>query len=243
MDENSTMRLGPGTAMALAPDGKSALVQQTRDRSRLRLLPFDERKPMDLEPAGIDYQWVRFFPDGHRLLALANEPGHPLRLYVQPAFAERSAAAGPTAGASGAGAPQGAKPYPITPPVVARNVAISLDGTKVAVFSANTGLTIYSTEPGGSSWRVPTTGSWAPLLWRDPDWLYVQQIGAYTEIPTRLARLHLPDGRIEPWKDISPVDALGVNAITKVMLSGDAHTVVFNYRRVLSELFVAIPAS
>ncbi len=222
MDNNSTMRLGTGTAMALAPDGKAALVQQTRNRSRLRVVPLDERKPIDLEPAGLDYQWVRYFPDGRRLLAMANEPGHPLRLYVQPV---------------------NGKPYPITPPVVARNVAIAPDGAKVAVFSANIGLTIYSTEAERSGSRVTTTGSWAPLLWADPEWLYVQQIGAYTQIPTRISRLHLADGRIESWKEVSPIDALGVNAITKVMLSGDARTIIFNYRRVLSELFVAIPSS
>jgi hypothetical protein len=38
---------------------------------------------------------------------------------------------------------------------------------------------------------------------------------------------------------VAPADSLGVNAITKVMVSQDARTVVFNYRRVLSELFVA----
>jgi hypothetical protein len=222
MDDNSTMRLGAGTAMALAPDGRSALVQQTRDRSRLRLLPFDERKPIDLEPSGVEYQWVRYFPDGRRLLGLANEPDRPLRLYVQPIDG---------------------KPYAITPPLVARNVAISPDGTKVAVFSANRGLAVYPTTAEGRASPVQATGMWAPLLWDDHDWLYVQQIGAYTEIPTRIARLHLPDGRIEPWKNVAPVDALGVNAITKIMLSGDARTVIFNYRRVLSELFVAVPAS
>jgi hypothetical protein len=222
MDDNSTMRLGNVVAMALAPDGKFALVQQARDRSRLRLLPLDGSKPVDLSPAGVEYQWVRYFPDGHRLLGLASEPGHPLRLYVQPLDG---------------------KPYPITPPVVARNVAISPDGAEVAVFSANAGLMIYRTGAEGQGRPVKTTGAWAPLLWDDPDWLYVQQIGAYTQIPTKIARLHLPDGRLEPWKEVAPVDALGVNAITKVMLSADARTVVFNYRRVLSELFVAIPAS
>jgi hypothetical protein len=35
---------------------------------------------------------------------------------------------------------------------------------------------------------------------------------------------------------------LGVNAITKVMISSNQKTIVFNYRRVLSELFVTEPA-
>jgi hypothetical protein len=39
--------------------------------------------------------------------------------------------------------------------------------------------------------------------------------------------------------EIDPADPLGVNAITSVMLSRDERTLVFNYRCVLSELFVA----
>jgi hypothetical protein len=38
--------------------------------------------------------------------------------------------------------------------------------------------------------------------------------------------------------EIRPRDAAGVNAITKVVLSRDTHTLIFNYRRVLSDLFI-----
>ena len=222
MSDNSTMRLGAGTAMALTPDGKFALVQDTKARSRLRLLPFGAGTPIQLPAVGLEYQWVRYFPDGKRLLALASEPGRPLRLYVQPPDRQ---------------------PYPITPPTVARNVAISPDGMKVAVFSANTGLAIYPTSAQGEKKLVQTTGSWAPLLWTRDDTLYVEEIGAYTQIPTRISRLRLPSGQIEPWKEIAPVDAAGVNAITKVMLSADSRTLIFNYRRVVSELFIAEPST
>jgi hypothetical protein len=219
LDNSSTVRLGEGSAMALTQDGRFALTVWTRDRSRLRLVPLGDGKPVELPPVGLEYQWVRYFPDGKRLLALASEPNRPLRIYVQP--------------------PTG-KPYAITPPTVARNVAISPDGTQVAVFSANNGLVIYSTAENGSEQGqiVSTEETLAPLLWKD-GWLYVQHIGAYTQIPTQISRLHLSSGRLEPWKEISPIDTLGVNAITKVMLSQDASTLVFNYRRVLSELFVA----
>ena len=81
------------------------------------------------------------------------------------------------------------------------------------------------------------------MIWTENDWLYVQHLGAYTQIPTQISRFHLPTGRLEPWRDISPADPMGVNAITKVMLSQDTKTLVFNYRRVLSELFVAEPMS
>ncbi len=138
--------------------------------------------------------------------------------------------------------PLDGKPFPITPPIVVRNVALSPDGTKVALLSAEGKLVIYPAAEGGSAGEVVPTGEpLAPLLWAQDDWLYVQHIGSYTQIPTRISRFHLPTGRLKPWKEIRPADPLGVNAITKVMLSQDARTCVFNYRRVLSELFVAEP--
>jgi DNA-binding winged helix-turn-helix (wHTH) protein len=222
LDDHSTVRLGEGRAMALSPDGRFALALGTRERTRFRLLPVGEDNPADLPPTGLEYQWARYFPDGKRLLSLANEPGRPLRLYVQPL---------------------GGKPFPITPPTVVRNLAISPDGTKVALLPADSKLTIYPAVEGGTAQVVPTSEPLAPLLWTADNWLYVQHVGAYTQIPTRISRFHLPTGRLEPWQVATPADPFGVNAITKVMLSEDTRTLVFNYRRVLSELFVAEPVS
>lgn len=222
--DHTTIRLGEGNAMALSPDGRFALTLAVERRTHFRLVPLGEGAAVDLPATGLDYQWARYFPDGKRILALANEPDQPLRLYVQP---------------------RDGKPFPITPPVVVRNVAISPDGTQVALLSAKGKLMIYpAVESGATRGReVKTTQTLAPLLWTPDDWLYVQHIGAYTQIPTRVSRLHLPDGRLEPWQELSPTDKLGVNAITKVMVSQDARTLVFNYRRVLSELFVIEPSS
>ena len=238
LDNGSTVRLGAGRAMALSPDGKFALTLGAEDRTHFRLMTLEDGKAVDLPVTGLEYQWGRYFPDGRRLIVLANEPGRPLRLYVQPLDG---------------------KPFPITPPTVVRNVAISPDGTGVAVLSADGRLAIYPVEGGGEARVIPTNEALAPLLWTGapavnaqqsdgvvrPDrdaWLFVQHLGAYTQIPTRISRLHLQTGRVEPWRDIAPGDLLGVNAITKVMLSPDARTLVFNYRRVLSELFVAVPS-
>jgi hypothetical protein len=220
LDSESTVKLGEGLGMGLSPDGKFALTLSPGDRTRFRLLPLGEGKPGELPPTGLEYQWARYFPDGKRLLALANEPGRPLRLYVQSLDG---------------------KPFPITPPAVVRNVAISPDGSQVALLSAESRLLIYPTIEGGVGRVVPTSQPLAPLLWAEPDWLYVQHLGAYTQIPTRVSRLHLPSGQLHPWRELAPRDTAGVNAITKVMISSDARTVIFNYRRVLSELFVAAP--
>lgn len=220
MSDGSTMRIGDGTAMALTPSGTMVLARGTRDRTRLRLLPIGHGSPRDVPHAGLEYQWVRFFPDGRRLLALASEPGKSLRLYALDI--------------------EGGKPIALTPPTVTRTAAVSPHGTEVATLTANGKLTIYPAT-GGQGRVLPSDGPLGPLLWTHDGWLYVQHLGAYTQIPTRLSRLHLASGRLEPWKEVRPLDTLGVNAITKVMMSADTGTVLFNYRRVLSELFVAVP--
>lgn len=216
--DESAMHLGEGRAMAFSPDARFVLTLGTQERTRFRIVPLGEGKASELPPSGLEYQWARYFPDGKRLLALANEPGHPLRLFVVP--------------------PAG-KPFPITPPLVVRNVAIAPDGTRVALLSADGRLAIYSALEQASAEILPTSEALAPILWTEDAVLYVQHLGAYTQIPTRISRLHLKTAQLERWREVSPSDALGVNAITKVMLSRDTRTLVFNYRRVLSELFVA----
>src|SRR5918995_6924676 len=221
LDDDSTTRLGDGLGMALSPDGKHALTLNPRDRGRLRMLPLDAGKPADIGAGGLEYQWARYFPDGQRLLALANLPGEPLRLFVQPL--------------------DGGKPFAITPPMTVRNVAISPDGENVAVLTPESKLVIYPTAADGSPRIVATNDPLGPLLWPEDDWLFVQHVGAYTQIPTRVSRFHLPTGKVVAWRELRPRDPIGVNAITKVMVSADTRTVIFNYRRVLSELFVLEP--
>jgi DNA-binding winged helix-turn-helix (wHTH) protein/WD40 repeat protein len=222
LDDDSTRQLGDGLGMGLSPDGKYALTLNPRDRSRFRAVPLGEGKPIDLPSTGLEYQWARYFPDGQRLLALANEPGRPLRLYVQSLEG---------------------KPFAITPPTVVRNVAISPNGSRVALMSAERQLLIYPAAAGGKAQLVPNSEPLAPLLWTEDDWLFVQHVGAYTQVPTRISRLNLATGQLQPWCELRPRDAVGVNAITKVMLSQDSRTLIFNYRRVLSELFVVEPSS
>ncbi|HJZ77068.1 MAG TPA: winged helix-turn-helix domain-containing protein [Vicinamibacterales bacterium] len=219
LDDGSTVRVGPGVAMAFSPDGRAVLTGDTENRTRLRLFPLGDGKQQELPLSGLEYQWARYFPDGKSLLALASEPGGPLRLYVQPI---------------------GGRPAALTPPGTVRNTAISPDGTQVAIFSADGKLMVYRVDrPGGAGRVVATREPLAPLLWTADDSLIVQHVGAYTQIPTRISRLELASGTLEPLRDVGPADLLGVNAITKVMVSSNQRTIVFNYRRVLSELFVA----
>jgi hypothetical protein len=69
----------------------------------------------------------------------------------------------------------------------------------VALLSAEGRLVIYQTVEGAPSRRVVSTSEpLAPLLWVEDDWLYVQHIGSYTQIPTRISRFHLATGALQP---------------------------------------------
>jgi DNA-binding winged helix-turn-helix (wHTH) protein/Tol biopolymer transport system component len=218
--DDAAAHLGEGRAMAFSPDLDAILALGTKPRSRLRVVPIGEGRTIEIGTQELEYQWARYFPDRTRILALANAPNQPLRLFVIPLTGSA---------------------YPITPPVVVRNSAISPDGSRVAILSAEGKLLIYPATPGGSVEAVRNGKGLAPILWKENDLIYVQHIGASAQIPTRISRLDLKTGRAEPWRDIAPSDPVGVNAITKVMLSQDARTLVFNYRRVFSELFLAHP--
>lgn len=221
--DDSTVRLGEGIGLALTVDASAALTVNVKDRTRLRRVPLDGRPPEDLPSMGLAYQWARFFPDGRRLLVQATESDGPVRLYVHDLEQRRSMV--------------------LTPPGVVRNTAISPDGTRVAVLGADGALRLYPADGQGTPTTVTTKERLAPVLWASGDRLLVQHIGAYTQIPTALSWLDLSTGRTEPWRTLQPRDPAGVNAITKVMVSADQRTVVFNYRRVLSELFVSEPTA
>lgn len=219
MSDRSTVRLGEARAMALSPDGKFALLLGVEDRTRLRLVPVTNGQARDIPPSGLEYQWVKFFPEGTSLLALANEPGKALRLYIVKLDPP-------------------ANPRPITPPAMVRHASISPGGRQIAVLSAEGRLQIYPVN-GGNPHTIPSDHPLAPVRWsRDGAYLYVQHLRQYTEIPTRVSRLDLASGRLLTWREFTPADPMGVNMITRVLISADERSYVYSFRRVLNELFV-----
>ena len=161
-EDGSTIRVGPGRAMGLPIDGKAVLSLDTNDRQLLRLLPLSGGAAHEAPKAGLEYQWARYFADGRRILALANEPGKALRLYAH-ALDGRSG-----------------RPVPVTPEMVVRNVALSPDGNQVALLTGNGKLQIYSTS-GRSPSTIPTEEPLAPIHWgRSGETIYVQHLRTFT---------------------------------------------------------------
>jgi hypothetical protein len=216
------VRLGEGVAQAIRSgdnlEQSSALLLDDRDRTRLALAPLSGGAARPLPSSGLEYQWVKFLPDGEHLLALASRPGESLHLYRHHI--------------NGRGVRQ------LSPPLMTRNAAISPEGQDVAVLTGEGQLVIYPTQ-AGSSRVIATAEKLAPVHWGHNGKLYVQHMGRYTDIPARVSRLDLTTRRLEPWREFGPADRVGINNVTRIVIAADERSCAYNYRRVLSDLFLA----
>ena len=212
------VRLGEGSAQGLTPDGKEALLI-SEDRRQLSLTPVSGEPTHVLDEDGLEHQWVRFFPDGERLLTLAAHRSEPLKLYVQPL--------------------RGGKTFPLTGPLMVRNVAIDPSGKTVAALTPEGKLALYSVPSGGCVY-LPSDGPLAPIRWsRDGVWLFVQHLGVPNSSSAEVSKIHIDTGEIRHWRTIAPADPIGVNSITGIAIADDERSYVYSYRRVLSGLYVA----
>lgn len=216
--DGTTTRLGEGIAMGLSPDENSALVV-TEDHQHLQLIPVNGGAVRRLRDSGLRYQWVRFFPDGGRLLTLASRPQEGLRLYVLPL--------------------DDATPTAISPEMMVRNAAISPDGEWVSILTDKNELVLYPAAAKTAPRIIPTNEPLAPLRWTaDGLWLFVRHLRRASDNSALISRLEVSTGRTVPWRTLEPADRMGVNAITGVALAPDCQSYVYSYRRVLSELFL-----
>jgi autotransporter passenger strand-loop-strand repeat protein len=212
------VRLREGLAQGFDATASSAFVL-SEDRAKLWRVPVSGGGGEELPSSGLIYQWARPFPDGKRLLALANLPQQPLRLYIQ------------TVATGNVG--------PLTGPLMVRNASASEDGNSVAILNPDGKLLLYATA-GGPPREIPSEEPLAPIRWsRDGEWLYVMHLRASVQSSAQVSRLRVATGELRPWKVLRPADTVGVNSITGLTIAGDEQSYVYSYRRVLSDLHLA----
>jgi Tol biopolymer transport system component len=210
------IRLGNGSAMALAPNGQQVLAISG---TRLVLLPVGPGAISTLPTMEMTYLPVAgYFPDGRRVVFTGSVRDEPTRVFVQPL-------------------PDG-KPRPISPSGfrLTSPRSVSPDGKSVAVAAPDGRLQICDAN-AASTCRVvagAVPGEVATGWDRAGQALFVLR---ESEIPARVFRVRL-DGRREMWKTIMPADPLGAVAIHRLLITPDARAYAYSLERQLSELYV-----
>ena len=216
-DGSPAVRLGEGSATALSPDGRWAIVGTPDDPAQLRLLPTGAGEAQPLTNDNINHNVVRCFPDNKRFAFSGNEPGKGVRIYVQ----EFS----------------GGKPRAISPEGVNGTVlAISPDNQWVASVGADGKGYLY---PVGNGEPKPIPGlaqdeqpiSWGP----NAQTLWTFQPG---DMPAKIYRLDLATGKKTVAKQIVPADPAGVATIGPILLTGDGKSYVYGFTRSVADLYL-----
>ncbi|HEY7574096.1 MAG TPA: hypothetical protein VIB08_02975, partial [Thermoanaerobaculia bacterium] len=214
------VRLGEGSAIALSPDEKWALSSLPKPNSPLILLPTGTGDHRQIILEGISpEQAAAWFPDSKQFVVAGSAPGHGTRLYVQ--------------------ALDGGKPRPISPEGVRAGlpgIAVSPDGKWVAVLGPDRKTTLYSAADGAARAVAGAAEDEFPVRFgADGKSLYTWKRG---ELPARVVRVDLENGRREVWKELMPLDPAGVERISNVVVAPEAHAYAYAFARVLSDLFV-----
>ena len=213
--DGSTLRLGEGHALALAPDGRSAVTLNVNDRRRLAILPIGEGQPRYLPGGGIEYHWARYFPDGKHLVVAGNEPGRGLRLYLQ--------------------AVNGGMPQPLAPEIYLRTVVVSPDGKWIAGANQDSQVVVCSVV-GRERRLIATKVPLLPVAWSaDGLTLLVRDLGS---VPVTIYRIDLSSGRLKPWQRIGPAEATGVQDIIRLFYTPDGNSYAYSFERYMAQLYI-----
>jgi serine/threonine protein kinase/Tol biopolymer transport system component len=213
----SAVRLGQGTARALSPDGKWALVlRQSLSTPDFVLLPTGVGQQRTLSTGSVIPRSAQFFPDSDRLLLDGHEAGHASRIYVMNM--------------------EGGEPRPITREGFSlRPHSLSSDGKHIGAITSE-GLALVSVE-GGEPQLIPGSKPGdQPLRWSNDGQTLL--IGDRGETSCPVAKLDIKSGIRTPWKVFSPADTAGVIGASCPLIAADEQHYVFGYTRSLSDLFL-----
>jgi hypothetical protein len=215
-DASPAIRLGAGSAMALAPNEQQVLAISG---AQLVLLPVGPGAVLPLPARGMTYLPVAgYFPDGNRIVFTGSLRDEPTHVFVQ-------------------SLPDG-MPRSITPPGyrLTSPRSVSPDGKSVAVVGPEGRLHVCDANAtstcrlvGGAMPGEVVTG-WD----RSGRGMFVLR---ESEIPARVFRVRL-DGYRELWKTITPADPIGAIAMHRLVITPDERAYAYSLERQLSELYV-----
>jgi dipeptidyl aminopeptidase/acylaminoacyl peptidase len=219
------VRLGEGHSTELSPDGAWALAFVRTTPPQLLLLPTraGQARRLPGKSGMVEYQWAWWFPDGRRILFLANAAGRAPQLFVEDV----------DGGEARALAPEGVTAY--------RHKPISPDGRFVVALQPGEPQPRFVLLPvvGGEPQPLPgLVAGDRPVCWSaDGRFLFVSARGAL--LPGRIDRVEVSTGDRVPWKALQPADPAGTDHVGDVVMTADGRYYLYHAIRLLSELYLA----
>jgi Tol biopolymer transport system component len=212
----------------LSPDGKWTLaIRNAADpttkaipaTAQLVLLPTGAGESRPLTDASIACRAAKWFPDGKRVMVVAQEPGHGVRTYIL----RIDVATG--------------RPQAITPEGTG-GMLVSADGRQLVVSNEQGLFSLFPLE--GSAVARPIAGLTRgdqPIQWSaDGRSIYVRRNVEGTAT-VRVFRLDLSTGAVAPWKDFVP-DPSGTAGVLPIVLTPDGSSYAYSYARYSSDLYL-----
>jgi Tol biopolymer transport system component len=214
-DGSPAIRLGDGTAQGISPDGK--WVAALAPNFQVVLLPTRTGEPKPIPSGNLTPSRFAWFPDGKRLLLTASEPGHGSRLFILDI----------NGGAPRALSPEGYR---------SDRRGVSPDGNRAWAIGPDRRAYIYPLEGGEPTPIAGIDPDDTPCEWgADGHSLYIYK---RRELPAKIYLLDLTTGKKTLWKELAPADAAGVGYLSPPSITHDGSAYVYNYTRVLSELYL-----
>ncbi len=213
-DGSPAVRLGEGGYGHLSPDGQWVLASVGAPE-KLVLLPTGVGEPRQLTDAKVDSFSANWMPDGKAIVYSSSGPGHKPRTYLL--------------------AIQGGNPRPLTPEGTTGSL-VTPDGKFLLARDSNKQRWLYPIA-GGDPQKVNfevKSGEFLAGFFPDGTSVRVRTTG----IPAEIYRADLATGKRELWKEITPADPAGAQAIFTTHFSADGKSYAYSVHRVLSDLYV-----
>jgi Tol biopolymer transport system component len=217
-DGSPPVRLGEGGGQALSPDGQWAAVQVGREKRTITLYPTGAGEKKVLPTGDLETQGgTSFTPDGKRLVFTANEPGRGSRIYIMEIA--------------------GGKPRAVTPEGYrAFSKGVSRDGTRVLAVGPDRKRYIYPLA-GGEPASVPGLSDDESVTGWSADGRFLH-VYRRRDIPGRLYRLDVSNGKRELMREVMPADGSGIVDIAPIISTADGASYVYGFQRTLSDLYL-----
>jgi hypothetical protein len=222
MDEPVPVRLGSGDPQGLSPDGSWALAIRG---GALVALPTAAGEERVLETKLSSLSEARWMPDGIHVLVVATEPSgwSTVSEVSLEDDAVRTVAAQFELRPAAMGDPR-------------RLSTVSPDGRFVAAAMASGQIAVLSLD-GGEARSVPGSGpNDLPIGWTaDGSQLFLFDP---SELPTRVHKVDVATGRRELWREILPLDRVGVAGCERVLVTPDGTAYAYSYAQFRSDLYL-----